>query len=164
MLWLMLVVSLVQIFVLNHICLWGYASPLLGCVALYYVPLATNRIYTMLGAFLMGLLLDAFSNTPGLSAAALTLTAFVQQPLLRLMTSEDVVQTEVPDMKMLGRYKYFFYMALLMAVYQVTYFLLEAFSFFNLTDLLLRLLSSYILSLLLAFVAEAWRSPHEAEH
>lgn len=155
---LILGILLLQILVLNHICLWGYAIPLLGCVTLFYTPLDAGRIQTMLIAFGMGLVLDAFSNSPGVAAAAMTLTAFVQYPLLHAMAPDDIIESTIPDIHMLGGYKYFFYMSILMAVHHVTYFLLESFSFFNLPDLLLRFASSYLFSMLLALSIELWRT------
>lgn len=159
---LILGLLLLQVFVLNHICLWGYAVPLLGCMMLFYTPLESNRIGTMFLAFLLGLVMDAFSNSPGVAAAAMTLVAFIQQPLLHAMAPDDVVEGSIPDINMLGGYKYFFYMAILMAVYHVVYFLLEAFSLSNLPDLLLRFSSSYVLSMLVALSMEMWRTPSKS--
>ena len=70
------------------------------------------------------------------------------------MVPKDAVENAVPDMNLLGRYGYISYMAILMLVHHLMYFLLEAFSFFNAMDLLLRFLGSYALSMLLALSIE----------
>lgn len=149
---------LLQVFVLNHINLWGYAIPLLGVMALFYTPLSVGRISGMLHAFVIGIVLDAFSNTPGVAAGAMTLTAFIQPSLLMAMAPKDALTDAVPNKELLGRHKYFWYIALLMAVHHLAYFMLEAFTFFNFSTLLLRLLGSYLLSLLLVFTMEMLRS------
>ena len=112
------------------------------------------EFYNMLLAFFSGLVLDAFSNTPGVATGALTATAFVQYPLMHAMVPKDAVENAVPDMNLLGKYGYISYIAILMLVHHLMYFLLEAFSFFNAMDLLLRFLGSYALSMLLALSIE----------
>lgn len=153
----MLAVIFLQVFLFNHICLWGYAVPLLGAMALFHTPLSAGRIGNMCLAFAMGVVLDAFGNTPGVAAGAMTLTAFVQYPLAHAMVPKDVAEDAVPDRHMLGHYKYFWYMAILLAVHHLAYFVLEAFSFLNIVDLALRFLGSYALSLLLAWGMEMLR-------
>lgn len=155
---IMLLVILLQVFVFNHISLWGYAVPLLGIMVLFYIPLNAGRKSSMFMAFFTGLVLDAFSNTPGVAAGAMTATAFVQYPFLHSIAPKDVVEDSVPDMDMLGKGGYISYMAILMAVHHAVYFLLEAFTFFNASDLLLRFLGSYVLSMLIALSMEMLRS------
>ena len=147
-------VIVLQVFVFNHIILWDYAVPLLGVMVLFHTPLDAGRIGNMLLAFFSGLVLDAFSNTPGVATGALTATAFVQYPLMHAMAPKDAVEDAVPDMKLLGKYNYISYIAILTAVHHFLYFLLEAFSLFNPLDLLLRFLGSYALSMLLALSIE----------
>ncbi len=153
----MLVVIFLQVFLFNHINLWGYAVPLLGPMVLFHIPLNAGRIGNMFLAFATGVVLDAFSNTPGVAAGAMTITAFAHYPLLHAMAPRDAVEDAVPDHYLLGQYKYFWYMAILLAVHHVAYFVLEAFSFFDIAGLSLRFLGSYVLSLLLAWVVEMLR-------
>lgn len=155
---IILVIVLLQVFVFNHINLWGYAVPLLGVAVLFYTPLNSGRISNMFLAFFTGLLLDAFSNSPGVAAGAMTATAFVQYPLLHAMAPKDAVEDAIPDVHLLGRYKYISYIAILMAVHHLIYFIFEAFSFFNAMDLALRFLGSYGLSMLLALSIEMFRT------
>ena len=60
-----------QVLVCNHVHLWGLATPMLYPLFLFYLPLNSNRIGNMLWAFVLGLVIDAFSNTPGEAAAAM---------------------------------------------------------------------------------------------
>ncbi len=149
-----LLVVVLQVFVLNHVNLWGYAVPLLGVMVVFHTPLNAGRIGNMLLAFAAGVVLDAFSNTPGVSVGALTAAAFVQYPLAHAMVPKDAVEDAIPGRHLMGWYNYFWYMAILMAVHHVVYFLLEAFTFFNFWSLILRLLGSYALSLFLAWFIE----------
>ena len=151
---IVILVILLQVFVFNHINLWDYAVPLLGVMVLFHTPMNAGRIGNMFIAFFSGLVLDAFSNSPGVAAGAMTATAFIQPPLLHAMAPKDAVEDAVPDMKLFGKYNYISYIAILTAVHHFLYFLLEAFSLFNPLDLLLRFLGSYALSMLLALSIE----------
>lgn len=157
----MFLVVLLQVMVLNHVNLWGYAVPLLGVMVLFHVPLNAGRIGNMFMAFFTGLVLDAFSNSPGVAAGAMTLASFVQYPLLHAMAPKDAVEDALPGIGLMGKYTYFAYIAILMAVHHVVYFTLEAFTFFNAMDLLLRFLGSYALSMLLAISIELLLSSKE---
>ena len=67
-----IVLILLQVFVLNHVHLFGIATPLLY---IYFI-VQFRRNYPqwgmMLWAFVMGLFIDMFSNTPGVSSFSLT--------------------------------------------------------------------------------------------
>ncbi len=56
-------------------------------------PLNTSRYAWLLWGFAVGLGADFFSETPGLGAASMTLTALCAPPLLRLFTPKDCLKT-----------------------------------------------------------------------
>ena len=70
------VLILVQTEILNHVHIMGYATPV---VFIYYILVLnseTPRKSLLLQAFLLGLCVDVFGNTPGMYAAASTFLAF----------------------------------------------------------------------------------------
>ncbi len=146
-----------QVLVCNHIHLMGYATPMPYVLFLVWLPLNANRIGNMLWAFLLGLAIDIFSNTPGEAAAALTLTAFVQWPLLRAMAPKDSIEDMVPTYKTMGRWNHIRYIFILTLVHHTAFFLLESFSFFHLTALGISFGASLALSLLLMLTFETLR-------
>lgn len=150
----MLLVIAVQVLVLNHIHLWGLATPMLQVMFLFKTPLNEKPIVTMLWAFCLGLVVDTFTNTPGMCAGAMTLTAFLQPRLLQVMAPKDSVEDIVPSRQTLGRWTFLTYRLILMMVYVVAFFLLESFSFFNITHLVLAMASSMALSMVLAISVE----------
>lgn len=146
-----------QALVCNHIHLMGYATPMPYVLFLVWLPLNANRIGNMLWAFLLGLAIDIFSNTPGEAAAALTLTAFLQWPLLRAMAPKDSIEDMVPTYKTMGRWNHIRYIFILTLVHHTAFFLLESFSFFHLTALGISFGGSLALSLLLMLTFETLR-------
>ena len=119
--WQIFLLLVLQVFLMNHIHIMGYGSPLV-CVALLW-------------AFLLGFLVDVFSSTPGLSAASMTLVAFLQPGWLRLWVPKDSPEDFLPDFRTMGTWNHLRYLTILLLLHHGVYYLLESFSFFNLTDL-----------------------------
>ena len=125
------ILLLVQVLVLNHIHLFDCATPLLYV----YVVLQFRRNYPRWGillvSFLLGLLVDIFSNTPGVAAASMTFLGFLQPYVLAMFLNRDSEEDLQPSMKSLGFAKFFYYAAVLVVVYCAIFFTIETFSFFN---------------------------------
>ena len=155
--WYAVLLVAMQALVLGHIHLWGYATPLLGVLFILHLPLNANRIGCMCASFVIGLILDMFSNSPGVAATAMTLTCFVQQPLLKNMVPKDAEEDLVPAMYSMGNSHYIWYVVILMLLFVVTYFLVEAMSFFNVLSLLISIASSCALSFVLVMSLEVFR-------
>ena len=156
-LWQMLMLIALQVLVCNHIHLFGYATPMLYVLFLVHFPLNGTRVGNMLWAFAMGLIIDIFSNTLGEAAASMTLAAFVQWPLLQASAPKDSLEDMRPSYKTMGKWNHIRYIAILTAVHHVAFYLLEAFSFFSMTSLIVSLGASYLLSLVLMLTLETLR-------
>ena len=133
--WQIFLLLVLQVFLMNHIHIMGYGSPLVCVALLLYFPVNANRVLTMLWAFLLGFLVDVFSSTPGLSAASMTLVAFLQPGWLRLWVPKDSPEDFLPDFRTMGTWNHLRYLTILLLLHHGVYYLLESFSFFNLTDL-----------------------------
>ena len=151
------VLLLVQSLVLNYVHLFGCATPLLYV----YFVLPTRRDQpqwaTLLWCFLMGLCVDMFSNTPGVSAASMTLVGLPQPYLLRLFIQQDSPDDLRPSMKVLGPVKYSFYTIIIVMVYCLAFFTLEAFNFFNWLQWLACVGGSMVVTILLILVIDNFR-------
>lgn len=125
------ILLLAQVLVLNHIHLFDCATPLLYV----YVVLQFRRNYPRWGillvSFLLGLVVDIFSNTPGVAAASMTFLGFLQPYVLAMFLNRDSDEDLQPSMKSLGFAKFFYYAAVLVVVYCAIFFTIETFSFFN---------------------------------
>jgi len=155
-LWIALL-TIFQVMVCNHVHLFGYATPMIYTLFFCYLPLNANRVGTLLWAFLLGLLIDTFTGTPGQASGSMVFTAMVQWPLLQAMVPKESVEDLVPSFRTLGRSKHFYYLLLLTLVQHTTFFILEAFSYFHINDLLLSLGSSIVLSMIIMVTLESMR-------
>lgn len=152
-----IIILALQVLVFDYIHLWGYATPLLGVMVVVYSPLSDNRVTNLVMSFLAGIVMDMFTNSPGVAAASMTLASFVQHPLLEMMVPKDSDENMLPSWHTMGMSSYSAYLAIMLAVYHVAYFVLEVFSFINPEDMIISIVSSYVLSFILAMSFELFR-------
>lgn len=154
-----LLLLLLQVLVLDQVHPWGYGAPLLCPLIIITLPMGTSRSAALLWGFGTGIIADIFAGTPGISSAALTFIAFLQPPLLELMAPRDSEEDLQPSFSTMERWNYLRFIAILLLLHHITYFLLESFSYFHLTDAFISMGVSYAASLLLIVLAEYVRNP-----
>lgn len=99
---------IVQIPLLYKLILFDRAFGFFYVGFILFLPYGANRSTTMVVAFLAGLTIDAFSNTPGIHAAACILIAFVKDSWYNLAmgTSDDDVYLDWNELKIWGSLRY----------------------------------------------------------
>ena len=154
---LFVVLCLVQVLVLNRIFLFDCAIPLLYV----FFPITFHRHYPkwaiLLWCFVMGVTIDAFSNTPGVASASLTLTGMLQPYLLELFLPRDAEDNQQVSAASLGMLNYIIFSSILTLLYCMVFFALEAFSLFSWLYWLECVLGSTLLTLVLVFTLETFR-------
>ena len=146
------VLLLVQVLILNHIHLFQIATPLL-----YVYFVLTFRMGTPKWVAL-GLLVDIFANTAGMAAGCMTLIAMMQPYMLQFLAPRDAGDNMPSSAASLGFGKFAFLCTVLVLVYCLLFFALEAFSFFDWQLWGLRALGSALLTLLMILAIESVRS------
>ncbi|MDR0961109.1 MAG: rod shape-determining protein MreD [Mediterranea sp.] len=138
---------LIQVLVLNNIHLFGVATPLLYIYLLLKFESGTSRNGMMLWAFLLGFVVDVFSDTMGMNIIASVMLAFCQPTFLMLFVPRDMVDNIVPSAKSMGFLPFFKYVTICVLVHHTTLFMVEFFSFAHLGLLLLRIITSSLLTI-----------------
>ncbi len=151
------VLVLAQALVLNHIHLFGYATPLLYVYFVVSFPRNYPKWGILLWSFLLGLNVDAFSNTPGVAASAMTLIGLLQPYVLELFMQRDSEDDFQPSINSMGAGKYIYFTLLLTFIYCIVFFTVEMFTFFNWLQWILNILTSTLLSLLFIIVIDSLR-------
>ena len=129
-----LALGIVQVLLFNHIHFMGYGTPMVYVALLLYVPVNANRSATLIWAFALGMVMDAFANTPGISAAAMSLTALAQHGLLHSSLPKEYLEDMVPSYHTMGIWNHLRYLTVLLLIHHAAYFVIESFSFFNLAE------------------------------
>ena len=148
---------LAQVLILNHINLFGCATPLLYVYFILMFRRGFPRLAIMLWSFMLGLCIDMFSNTPGVAASSCTILGFTQPYILNIFMTRDSAEDLKPSMRTLGVGKYIWYMLLGVFVYNVLFFTTETFNFFNWQQWLMDIGGSTVLTALIITVIDNLR-------
>ena len=152
------VLLLVQVLVFNHIHLFNCATPLLYIYVALLFPRNTPRWGALISCFVMGFLVDIFSNTPGVSMASLTFLGLIQPFVLKLFLQHDSADDMKPSMRTLGIGRFVYYTILMVFVYCLMFFTLETFNFFNWIQWLESIVGSSIITIILVLTLANFRS------
>lgn len=140
---------LFQVLVLNNIQFLGYINPYLYILFILSLPVQMPRWFLLILAFVLGLTIDIFSNTPGTHAFATVLVAFFRDGIIKLFTNLEEGNNPTPSFYTFGVSAYIKYVVLIVIIHHSTLFFLEAFSFSHFWILLAKILLSALVTILL---------------
>src|SRR5688572_9031372 len=89
-----LVLLAVQVVVLNNIQFSGFINPFVYIMFIMMLPVRIPKSLLLILAFITGLVVDMFSNTMGMHAAACVFMAYIRPGLLRIMAPRDGYEAE----------------------------------------------------------------------
>ena len=145
-----LILILAQVLVFNHVFLFGYAIPLVFVYTLLKLPTTLSKEWQFTVAFILGLIIDIFSDTPGLNALASIVTVALRRPIIRLyVLRDDELSDPYPGMKSFGGFTFFKYVLTFCFLYCAIIFIVEELTLAHPERLVLRIVSSTILTSLL---------------
>lgn len=155
-----IILVLAQVIVFNHICLFNVAVPMVFFYLIIRLPITLSTNWMLTIGFFLGLIVDIFSDTYGMNALACTVEAMLRRPILRLYVprEEDLTRPE-PSMHSLGTTTYLKYILTMTLLYCTLIFLIEAFTFFNPIQLMMRIVFSTILSMILMLGIDSLMTP-----
>lgn len=147
-----------QVLVLNHVYLFDVATPLLYV----YFAITFRRNFpkwqVLLWSFSLGLVMDMFTNTPGLAAGTMTLVALLQTYLMELLAPRDSAEDLNASIAAMGISKFATLSVILTLLYCLVFFALEAFTFFGWLLWLERVFGSTLLTVMLILAIDSVRS------
>lgn len=149
-----IILCIVQVLVLNHIELFGCATPFLYVYFIMLFRRGFPRWAVLLWSFFLGIFIDMFSNTPGVAASSATFIGLLQPYLLNLFAPRDSSDDMMPTMKSLGVARYVYYTIICVFIFNLLFFTVEMFSFFNWLQWALNICGSTVLTVVLILVIE----------
>ena len=164
----MVLLLLVQVVLLNHIHLFGYATPVV--LAYLTIPFhrSSSRVELLIWGFVAGLIYDVFSNTMGLGMATGTLLAMLQPVLLKLFAPNDAPEDLRPSIRAMGPRLYLLYVFLTMLIYHVVFYALDAFTLQNWPVTLMAIgcstLMAFLFVVFVQLLSSSIRSSREQQH
>lgn len=145
---------LAQGLVLNHVSLFGCATPLLYVYMALTFPRGYPAWASLLWCFAIGLCADTFTNTPGVAAASMTLTGVMQPYVLEMFMQREDDEDFKPAMSKMGFAKYLYYMLILISIFCIAYYSLGMFTFFNWLKWAECVAGSIVITALMVYVVE----------
>ncbi len=146
---------LLQVFVLDNIQFLGYIIPLLYVLVILSLPIRMPQWAQLLVAFALGLTIDMFSNTPGMHTFATVFVAFFRNFIIGLFVSVDDILRPTPTFSNFGVAAYVKYVVLTVLLHHAVLFIVEAFTFTNITLLLPKILLSSVVTILIILAAKS---------
>lgn len=137
-----------QVLFLNNIHYLRIATPFLYLYCIIKMPIGISRSSVLIFSFITGLIVDMFSNTPGMHAGACALVGLLREPLIHILQGEDIADGLYPSYHSFGYAGFIRYVALFVFIHHVTLFLLEALTLFDPLFLLIRVGASVLMTIL----------------
>ncbi len=150
-----LVLTALQVLLLNNIQLSGFINPYIYILFIMLLPVKFSKVFSLVLAFISGLVIDIFTNTAGMHAAATVMMAFMRPTILRVFSPRDGYEAEsIPSMRRMGFNWFAVYASVMIIIHHVTLFYVEAFTFSGFFLTLIRALLSGASSLLIILIAQ----------
>lgn len=148
---------LVQVYVLNKIPhLHRFVIPYLYFLFILWLPFSMSRLSLLLTGFVTGMILDYFTMTPGLHAAACVLIAYARPFIINVLTPKDTTEFNYrePSPRAMGWAPYSVYVIVLTLLHHIYMTLLEWLDAGTFLELLIKVAATTGISLLLIFTVE----------
>ena len=147
---------LVQVYILDRIHLHRFVIPVIYYLFILWLPFSLTRIGLLLTGFVTGLILDYFTNTPGLHAAACVLIAYARPFIINLLIPKDTAEFNYrePSPRAMGWAPYSIYIFVMTILHHTYLYLLEWLDIGNPIGFLIKVGATTGISLLLIFTAE----------
>lgn len=148
-------VVLFQVLILNNIHLYGFINPYFYIYFILLLPFETPGWLLLMLAFLTGLAVDIFSNTPGLNAAASVIMGFARPFVIRSVSSGNEFLPGVhPSLKSQGLKWFMYYSVVLVVIHHTALFYLDVLRFSEFFQTMFRVILSSMFTILLIFISE----------
>jgi len=143
-----------QVFLLKNISLYNLSTPYPYILFILLLPFETPNIVLFPLAFIIGITIDAFYDTPGLHAAACTLLAFVRVSFINITVQKDGFDNEPePTLSIMGFRWFFTYILVLTLIHHFFLFNLEVFRISELQYTFVRFLLSSVFTVFLMLLS-----------
>ena len=140
-----------QVFVCDHMLLFGYINPYLYMSFVIFYPLKKERYVFLLVSFLLGLSIDFFSDSGGIHAFSLLFVAYIRLFLVHIIFKKTEQDYLLFNLKQEPIGNVFNYVIILIVIHHFILFSFANFSSQNFSIILTNTLYSSLLTSFLFF-------------
>jgi rod shape-determining protein MreD len=150
-----IVLVFLQVFLLNNVQLSGYINPYFYVLFILVLPFETPKWFLLVIAFILGLTIDLFTNTPGMHSSATVFMAFLRPYVLKVISPRDGYESEtLPQLKYYGSAWFIRYSSILIFAHHLFLFYIEVFRLSEFFATLLRAILSSIFTIILVLISQ----------
>lgn len=141
----------VQIIIFNNMNFFGYISPFPYMLFIILYPVNGNKSGLLIASFLLGLIIDMFSNSGGIHTTACIILAYFRPYIFKFSfgLSYEYQTVKLNDVLTPERFSF---ILISVAIHHFVLFVLEAFQFSLILDVLLRTVLSTVFTILICII------------
>ncbi|MGQ1943629.1 rod shape-determining protein MreD [Ornithobacterium rhinotracheale] len=143
---------LLQVLIFNNINFWGYANPYIYILFILTLPSSTNRYALLLYAFTIGFAIDVFEHTGGVNAFATVLVAYLRNPLINLLSNQNVDELGTSKFANFSFLQWSVYIVVLILIQHLSIDLIESLQWHNFWLIVERSLIGTLISIILSAI------------
>lgn len=149
-----------QIIIFNNINFLGYISPFPYLLFIILYPVNGNKYGLLVASFILGLIMDMFSNSGGIHATACVVLAYYRPYLFKFSfgLSYEYQTVKLNDVLTPERFSF---ILLSVLIHHFILFVLEAFQFTFFWDILIRTILSTVFTILICILIIYLIKPHK---
>jgi hypothetical protein len=153
-------VFLAQVLIFKHVTFgfadFAYIHFIVYPLAFLLLPVKTPSIVVLPLAFLVGIGVDMFYDSPGVHASASVFSAYFRTLVIAFLEPYDGYNVDdAPSIKRLGFGWFVSYISIVLLVHIFFYFSVEAFSFVYFFDIFLNTIFSFIISFIVIIIIQS---------
>lgn len=149
---------LTQVLIFNNLHFMGYINPMVYVIFFYWYPIKANRAFFMITSFLLGFMIDIFSDTLALHSLASLTVAYARPVVMRFCFGVNY-EFQNFTFKNTTKVQRVTFMALLILIHQMVFFSLEILSFSHILLILKKVLTTGVVTLILCTLFSSLFSP-----
>jgi len=144
-----------QLLIFNSIQFSGYINPYIYVLFILLLPFETPKWLLLITAFLLGFIMDIFSDTPGMHTAATVFMAFLRPFVLNLISPREGYESGTfPRIFYYGVNWFTRYALILIFAHHFVLFYIEIFRFGNFFSTFFRVILSTVMSLIFIVLSQ----------
>jgi hypothetical protein len=145
---------LVQVLIFNQVQLGGFLNPYVYILFVILLPLSTPRYLVLILAFLLGFIIDIFSNSLGVHSAATVFIAYMRPLVIRITSNREDDKNDFPGLHQNKLTWFVGYVAIMVVLHHLLLFYLEVYTFANFLNTLVRVILSSIFSIIIIVLSQ----------
>ncbi len=149
---------LTQVLIFNTLNFLGFINPLVYVIFFYWYPIKGNRALFMVTAFLLGFIIDVFSDTLALHSIASLTVAYVRPIIMRFCFGVNY-EFQNFSFKNTTKVQRVTFLGLLILIHQVVFFSLEVLSISHFLLILKKVFATGIVTLIVCTLFSSLFSP-----